>query len=86
MGSAWPGGLGEGAEAGLGEESAGVFSEQIERVRKADATLRVLGADEKPLAGARVSIEQTGHEFLFGCAIPTRNGIRCEAPAPWSAR
>ena len=72
----WLGGLGEGAEAGLGQESAGVFSEQIERVRKADATLRVLGADEKPLAGARVSIEQTGHEFLFGCAIPNPSGLR----------
>lgn len=39
----------------------------IERNRKGDAVLEIVGADGKPLPGATVEIRQTGHEFLFGC-------------------
>ena len=47
--------------AGLGAE--------IDRHRKCGATVRVVDAAGKPLAGARVSIRQTSHAFLFGCNI-----------------
>jgi endo-1,4-beta-xylanase len=40
---------------------------RIEKYRKADAVVRVVGADGKPLAGVAVHIEQTRHAFLFGC-------------------
>ena len=39
----------------------------IEAHRKGDGTIAVLDAAGKPLAGVRLEIEQTGHEFLFGC-------------------
>jgi len=44
---------------------------RIEKCRKGDAVLRLLGPDGKPLAaGAKsVKIEQTRHKFLFGCNI-----------------
>lgn len=43
---------------------------RIEQFRKSDAELRLVGPDGKPLpAGASVRIEQTRHEFLFGCNI-----------------
>ncbi len=35
--------------------------------RKASARLRFIKADGSPLAGARVTIDQTDHRFLFGC-------------------
>ena len=35
--------------------------------RKAAACLRLVRADGMPLAGARVTIDQTQHQFLFGC-------------------
>jgi len=41
----------------------------IEKHRKADARVRVVDAEGKPLGGVKVSVEQTGHEFLFGCNI-----------------
>jgi hypothetical protein len=41
----------------------------IERHRKGDATIRVQGADGKPLAGAKVIVEQLRHDFLFGCNL-----------------
>jgi len=41
----------------------------IEKHRKADAKVRIVDAEGKPAAGVKVSIEQTGHEFLFGCNI-----------------
>ena len=37
------------------------------RHRKAHAHLRFIQADGSPLAGARVTVDQTGHRFLFGC-------------------
>ena len=35
--------------------------------RKATARLRLLQADGTPLAGAKVTLDQTSHQFLFGC-------------------
>jgi endo-1,4-beta-xylanase len=42
---------------------------EIDKARKSDATVRVVGADGKPVAGAQVRVEQTRHSFLFGCNI-----------------
>jgi GH35 family endo-1,4-beta-xylanase len=42
---------------------------KIEANRKADATVRVVGPDGKPLAGAEVTAELARHDFLFGCNI-----------------
>ncbi len=42
---------------------------RIERVRKADVTVRVVDRLGKPVAGAQVEIQQTRHAFLFGCNI-----------------
>ena len=41
----------------------------IDKHRKADAAIRVVNAAGRPVAGARVSVEQTGHDFLFGSNI-----------------
>ncbi|MCX7046829.1 MAG: endo-1,4-beta-xylanase [Candidatus Sumerlaeota bacterium] len=41
----------------------------IEKNRKSDAVVRVVDAAGKPIADAKVSITQTGHEFLFGSNI-----------------
>ncbi|MGC8783950.1 MAG: endo-1,4-beta-xylanase [Armatimonadota bacterium] len=42
---------------------------RIEKVRKADVTVKVLDRLGKPIAGAQVEIQQTRHAFLFGCNI-----------------
>lgn len=39
---------------------------RIEKYRKTTATLRFLTRDGRPVSGARVEVEQEGHEFLFG--------------------
>ncbi len=39
----------------------------IEKYRKGGAMLEIVDAAGKPVAGARVEVQQTGHEFLFGC-------------------
>ena len=39
---------------------------RIEKLRKADAVLRVTDGRGRPIAGAAVEIEQTRHAFLFG--------------------
>ena len=41
----------------------------IDRNRKSDAVVRVLDAAGQPIKGARITVTQTGHEFLFGCNI-----------------
>jgi endo-1,4-beta-xylanase len=41
----------------------------IERHRKGDATVEVVGADGRPVAGASLEIRQKTHEFLFGCNL-----------------
>ena len=43
--------------------------ERIEKNRKSPAAVQVLDASGKPVAGAKVRIEQTRHGFLFGCNI-----------------
>ncbi len=42
---------------------------RIEQHRKADATIVVLDAADKPLPGAKIEVQQTRHAFLFGCNI-----------------
>ena len=42
---------------------------RIEKYRKADVTVVVRDAAGKAVPGARISIEQTRHAFLFGCNI-----------------
>jgi len=41
----------------------------IEKYRKADAAIRVVDAAGQAMPGVHVSVEQTAHEFLFGCNI-----------------
>ena len=41
----------------------------IDRNRKSDAVVRVVDSAGRPVEGARVTVNQTGHEFLFGCNI-----------------
>ena len=47
--------------------------------RKASARIRVTGSDDKPLVNTKVAVNQTNHEFLFGCgafdALPYTNGV-----------
>jgi GH35 family endo-1,4-beta-xylanase len=40
---------------------------RIEQQRKADAVVRVVDGEGRPVAGARVEAQQVAHEFLFGC-------------------
>ena len=42
---------------------------EIERHRKGEATVQVVGADGRPVAGAQVEVKQESHDFLFGCNI-----------------
>jgi GH35 family endo-1,4-beta-xylanase len=41
----------------------------IEKHRKGDAVIEVVGKDGKPLANATVEVRQQTHEFLFGCNL-----------------
>lgn len=72
----WAAALGQAAFAGAPESYQqkwrdGAVNQRIERnlekYRKGDATIELLDAAGKPLPGARVEVQQTGHEFLFGC-------------------
>jgi len=42
---------------------------RIEKVRKADVTVKVVDRQGRPVAGAQVEVQQTRHAFLFGCNI-----------------
>ena len=46
--------------------------------RKASAKVKVVGSDGKPVANAKVAVNMTNHEFLFGCgafeSLPYTNG------------
>jgi GH35 family endo-1,4-beta-xylanase len=59
------------AEMAAKQEAAFVaeLDAKIEADRKSDASVRVVDADGRPVAGARVAVEQTQHAFLFGCNI-----------------
>ncbi len=41
--------------------------DRIEKYRKGNAVITVVDQHGKPVPGARVKIEQTQHDFLFGC-------------------
>ncbi len=73
--------------AGQGGESADITEDEIlsgadarvEKYRKANVTLNLLDKNGKPIAaGSPVNIEQTNHQFLFGCNIFMLN--RCKIP------
>lgn len=61
----------EWAEAALAREQETLHRTQadIDRYRKGDGVLRVTDVRGHPVAGARVTLEQTSHDFLFGCNI-----------------
>jgi len=42
---------------------------RIEKHRQADAVVTVVDAAGKPVPGAKLSVEQTRHAFLFGCNL-----------------
>lgn len=61
-----------GAEAGRprresDEEILGRCQERIRQHRQGEAVVRVRDAQGRPVTGARVTVEQTAHEYLFGC-------------------
>jgi GH35 family endo-1,4-beta-xylanase len=61
-------------------EILGQTEARIQKYRMGDADLRLVGPDGKALRkGARVSIEQTRHRFLFGANVFMLN--RCKTPA-----
>lgn len=61
-------------------EILGQAEARIQKYRTGIADLRLVGPDGKALKkGARVSIEQTRHRFLFGANIFMLN--RCKTPA-----
>ncbi|HOY57601.1 MAG TPA: endo-1,4-beta-xylanase [Verrucomicrobiota bacterium] len=51
----------------------------IERIRKGDAVVRVVDAAGKPIANSEFTVEQTRHEFLFGCNIYGFDHFRSDA-------
>jgi len=71
-------GLAEAAEA---RERQAVAATQagIEKHRKADAKIRIVNAAGLPVAGAKIQVEQTGHDFLFGSNIYMFDRYRTEA-------
>jgi endo-1,4-beta-xylanase len=60
--------LAEAAEA-REQEIVAQTQSAIEKHRKADATIHVVDAAGRSVAGTKISVEQTGHDFLFGCNI-----------------
>lgn len=42
----------------------------IEHNRKSSARIEVVDAKNRKVVGAKVSVKQTSHDFLFGCAFP----------------
>jgi GH35 family endo-1,4-beta-xylanase len=51
------------------EKTAADTVKLIERNRKGEAIVRVVGSDGKPISNAKVSVDLLRHEFLFGCNI-----------------
>ncbi|MEZ0324865.1 MAG: endo-1,4-beta-xylanase [Fimbriimonas sp.] len=43
---------------------------RIEKFRKGDLTIRLLDKNGRPIRGAKVTVEQTRHNFRFGTAAP----------------
>jgi len=48
---------------------AGRIERDIEKYRKGDTVIEVVGKDGKPLANATVEVRQQTHGFLFGCNL-----------------
>lgn len=67
------------------QEVESQFDADIERNRKADALIRVRDREGRPIPGARVSLSQRTHDFIFGCnalqlgQMGTHNGAFEEA-------
>jgi GH35 family endo-1,4-beta-xylanase len=57
------------AVAGAEERLLAEADARIEQHRKADATVEVVDASGNAVSGARISVEQTRHAFLFGSNI-----------------
>jgi endo-1,4-beta-xylanase len=53
----------------VGDELLSAAEARIEKHRQADAVVTVVDAQGRPVPGATVRVEQTRHEFLFGCNI-----------------
>jgi GH35 family endo-1,4-beta-xylanase len=51
----------------------------IEKNRKADAKIRVVDAEGRPVPDVRLTVEQTSHDFLFGANIFGFDRYRTEA-------
>ena len=47
----------------------GRIERDIEKYRKGDALIEVVGKDGKPLVNATMVVQQQTHEFLFGCNL-----------------
>ena len=43
------------------------IQDNIEKHRKGDATIEIVGQDGRPVAAARLEVRQQSHAFLFGC-------------------
>lgn len=54
---------------GSASEALATADRRIEKLRKADATVKVLDRRGRPVPGARVRAEQTRHRFLFGAQV-----------------
>jgi len=69
------------AEAAEARERQVVAATQagIEKHRKAGAKIRVVNAAGLPVAGAKIHVEQTGHDFLFGSNIYMFDRYKTEA-------
>jgi GH35 family endo-1,4-beta-xylanase len=61
-------GVAAAAEPSEAELLAGAEA-RIEKHRKAEATISVVDAAGKPVPGAKITVEQTRHAFLFGANI-----------------
>jgi GH35 family endo-1,4-beta-xylanase len=51
----------------------------IDKHRKRDAIIRLVDAAGRPVPGVKVALEQTSHDFLFGCNIYMFDHYRNEA-------
>ena len=89
--------MAEAAEA-REQEVVAATKPAIEKNRKADAKIRVVDAAGRPVPGVKLTVEQTGHDFLFGATSsastatrprprtpPTRSGSRSCSTTPRSA-
>lgn len=55
--------------AEMEERTVAEAREAIERIRKSDATIRIVDSRGSPIPNASVTVRQTAHDFLFGCNI-----------------